>query len=190
MCPPLFAAVYSKEATGPDSIVDKGFCLVGHVPLCPFEESRVRVQGTNDFKKRRNHLNQDDANNVTHYFDAGTARNNCGCSTKIAPARPDKRMETKNLPGCWFTACFSFFPWAWALYNVKSTGEDQLKMGGVVVWCLIIPCPYTQTRTRRDRTNKFVDDKDRNNVLTFDYSCFNIGMTDDDKCGLLTVRIC
>jgi hypothetical protein len=182
MCGP-FAALFSKEATGPDSIVHKGFCFVGAVPLCPFEEPRLRVQGTNRFKKH------DDANNVDQYSDAGTAINGCSCSSKIAPARPYKRMETKNLPGCWLSTLFPI-PWVWALYQVKSTGEDKLKDCGVAFICFAIPCPFSENRNRRVRTNKFVHEKDPNNVLTFDSSCFNIGLTNDSKAGLLTLRIC
>ena len=51
-------------------------------------------------------------------------------------------------------------------------------------------CPFEEHRTRRAGTNKFVHEKDGNNVLTYDNPILNIGCTEKKDCGLITVRLC
>ena len=67
---------------------------------------------------------------------------------------------------------------------------DRLRGNGIAFLLCCIPCPFQEHRTRIPGTNRFPHEGDGNNVLTYDNPCLNCGMTNDQKSGLLTCRIC
>ena len=54
----------------------------------------------------------------------------------------------------------------------------------------VVPCPFEETRTRLAGTNRFVHDRDGNNVLRYDnplFNCFPSAKKDACVCNL---RLC
>ena len=68
-------ALFKKEATGPDSLKHAG-CLMSPL-LCPFEEYRTRIQGTNKFHKNG------EPGNVDDYSSKNCACNGLSCTMRL-----------------------------------------------------------------------------------------------------------
>ena len=74
MCFPFgFTAIFSKEATGPDSLKHAGLIL----PFIPFEEHRIRNPGTNGFYK------VGEPQDVDQYSSEDCVCNGLACSMKV-----------------------------------------------------------------------------------------------------------
>lgn len=75
-CLPLFWAYFTKTQTNADTVIHKGCCFFGPIPLCPFNEPWVRVPGTNNF---RSHSKPSEAD---MYFGPNCVLHGASCSRK------------------------------------------------------------------------------------------------------------
>jgi hypothetical protein len=142
------------------------------------------------------------------YSDNGKCLNEgIWCCKKIAELRPRKKMETRNLNGCWFS--FSTFGEKGAeVYHLKAIDEETLEKRAIhmPIFCNCIPFPVcvpccSRKLKRRIGTNKFETCNEYGHsegyCETYDSSRFNIGLVQrglnfggDDRWGLLTMKIC
>jgi hypothetical protein len=120
---------------------------------------------------------------------AGRPRNKRAGSSGGAAAAGTGSTSTGILNGCWVASVLPI-PIIWALYYQQSIGPDRVKSNGLAFFLGVVPCPFEETRTRLAGTNRFVHDRDGNNVLRYDnplFNCFPSAKKDACVCNL---RLC
>ena len=81
--------------------------------------------------------------------------------------------STNSTEGCWIATLWPI-PWIWAVYYNTPISPDRVHGDGVAFLCGVIPCPFSENRTRDPGTNRFIHEQDGNNVLTYVWAYANL----------------
>eukprot|EP00052_Salpingoeca_macrocollata_P011865 m.91627 g.91627 ORF g.91627 m.91627 type:complete len:279 (+) comp18232_c1_seq1:543-1379(+) len=181
-CGPLYLPIcwhlFSTSSQSDDTITQKGYCMMGPVPICPIRRVRERWNGTRFFTQRSSR------DFVEYYSDRCSCNSltccacaSCGRKCCFSPKQNQEEiLSASDLEGAWLWCCW---PLCCAIVQNHAIGTDVLEQKGV--WhLLVIPVsPFQQTRTRKPRTAGEAA-QGSNNTFLWQENNSNTNCTNDD----------